>query len=1281
MNDVLKPLGRQGQSSSQGPAPMEVDAAAKGKGGDTGKGKQKGKQKGSWFNQWTNFSGWGKGKSYKGKSKGKGKSKSKGKSKGKQSKGKGKQKGKLSSDRCRVCGGTGHWGNECPQRQDARQVESRNDGNQSQVGSSVADTRVPSSAATTYSNTTGQTRSVRRVHLYHVGTPPCQTPERYAISEASSNDDWSAWSSQVRTVIASELGEHSEVELFCMCDAEDMQCGMSADQMTDDPFYCWLRSNQEPQPQVDRDALHVRAVGEIEEEWIVLDSGADVSLIPHRCMVGRDVETPNLYLQDAQGKELRIGGMKQAEVEFTHLLAGESSCCLSESFVVSDVTSILLSFGRLLKTGWKFGGVRPEDHSMLDYMNRGPCAGILTSPDSVFRVPVFYRKNSLSVLAHVRNVTSGTTGHVRTVYVKMKMDVETLKAGWSFLTNGEPVHKGVSKQFANPGDMLSVTTWKYRTTIVLVGGVREVVEHSKDISGVSDLTADIPGILYATTVLTFLQRRVTPLSDCFCEPLSDSQLVDVMDEIEAAAKFEEQKEMGTNLFAPEADVPIELRNVPNLEPNNSAGGHEEQLETVWVNGKELSVSSRVEDLQDACNFLGLNASGSKKKLYDRLCAYVSRQYQKDIDLSRMNLQKEMLGPQAQLQTGAEQPPEDPLDVERHMATHLPFAKWCDVCVVRTKSREDKSLSSSEASVEDSGVPHIQMDWMYLGRNCPALVLIDSWSRYGAIFPSKSKGAWRSLAEFAVRFSLELNHLTDVVFVMDSEPATLGLLDMIVMIRQEMGYKASKKMGKPYHKGRTAKVERFIQTLKRQAATLTVNVEGHIHEQLDEVHCLKAWALVHSVFLLNRFHEHSAIKATPYETVFGKKYMGKLLPFGEFVFGLRQPARQKGTSVWVGGIWVGKDQADMNILLTVGGQFTTRSVRRCAYSWRRDVVQSLTLSPWSKSKTERPVSMLEAPLATIEEQHPDAKKREPHLLASGGIDEEAELVRDAADEYSPTQASAPSEAPIEEQPFPRQVEDLEPLTEEQRRSLLDLPIQPNTPRDDEMRENKPPEKRSGEGVPDSERKAARLDREGSPSSSGLYSPFFAGNVEEISMTPHNDERWETEVDWEMIYEGLDEVDEINFHGEQPPDLPPEDLQQLDGEAMKEEVSKLKSIGVVHTISYDERDPEGKFVDLREVFDWRYRDGRWKRRCRIVARDFKTTPSNEDTFSPTSAFGVVRFFLMCHLFFGWKVTSLHISDAYLTVPQVEKCYVEIRPGIKELLGLSPDSLWELKRVLPG
>ena len=166
--------------------------------------------------------------------------------------------------------------------------------------------------------------------------------------------------------------------------------------------------------------------------------------------------------------------MRQVSVEFERCLNDDISCCLNEAFIVSDVTNILLSFGRSLRRGWIFSGVCEEDRYLLEESSRGQCAGILGSPDGEVRIPVYFRKNSLSVFAHVRKVKVKETEQslVRAVYVKMQADVDSLKLGWQFLSNGNPVHKQHGKSFVDPSEALSTRVWKFRTTRSCLGGGR-----------------------------------------------------------------------------------------------------------------------------------------------------------------------------------------------------------------------------------------------------------------------------------------------------------------------------------------------------------------------------------------------------------------------------------------------------------------------------------------------------------------------------------------------------------------------------------------------------------------------------------------------------------------------------------------------------------------------------------------------------------------------------------------------------------------------------------------
>ena len=56
------------------------------------------------------------------------------------------------------------------------------------------------------------------------------------------------------------------------------------------------------------------------------------------------------------------------------------------------------------------------------------------------------------------------------------------------------------------------------------------------------------------------------------------------------------------------------------------------------------------------------------------------------------------------------------------------------------------------------------------------------------------------------------------------------------------------------------------------------------------------------------------------------------------------------------------------------------------------------------------------------------------------------------------------------------------------------------------------------------------------------------------------------------------------------------------------------------------PPEQLVDTTLVNDWRFRDGVWKRRCRIVAREYREGQANEEQYSPTSGFPSVRLLLV-------------------------------------------------------
>ena len=173
-------------------------------------------------------------------------------------------------------------------------------------------------------------------------------------------------------------------------------------------------------------------------------------------------------------------------------------------------------------------------------------------------------------------------------------------------------------------------------------------------------------------------------------------------------------------------------------------------------------------------------------------------------------------------------------------------------------------------------------------------------------------------------------------------------------------------------------------------------------------------------------------------------------------------------------------------------------------------------------------------------------------------------------------------------------------------------------------------------------------------------------------PTDDDRWEDEFD--SIEEPM--FDDEDDSKERPPQVTPEELAALDLEATQTEIAKLKRLGVIEEVPENECGEDSKYVDLTSVFDWRYRENKWQRRCRIVAREYRQqSGTSAETFSPTSGGSIVRLVLMFHLLFHWKLYAIDVRDAFLSVDQKESMFVQPRKGMAE-----SGVLWKLLKVLP-
>ena len=141
-----------------------------------------------------------------------------------------------------------------------------------------------------------------------------------------------------------------------------------------------------------------------------------------------------------------------------------------------------------------------------------------------------------------------------------------------------------------------------------------------------------------------------------------------------------------------------------------------------------------------------------------------------------------------------------------------------------------------------------------------------------------------------------------------------------------------------------------------------------------------------------------------------------------------------------------------------------------------------------------------------------------------------------------------------------------------------------------------------------------------------------------------------------YGGSNEISERQQENEGPSQLGDEEVAQLDHEASLEELDRLSSMCVIS--EYPFLDGSEMVLDTRLLFNWRFREQQWKRRARLVPRDFRSgDASNEQTFSPTSSKWIIHLFLVLALVQHLSVLAMDVKDAFLTVPQKDLVLVEI------------------------
>ena len=152
------------------------------------------------------------------------------------------------------------------------------------------------------------------------------------------------------------------------------------------------------------------------------------------------------------------------------------------------------------------------------------------------------------------------------------------------------------------------------------------------------------------------------------------------------------------------------------------------------------------------------------------------------------------------------------------------------------------------------------------------------------------------------------------------------------------------------------------------------------------------------------------------------------------------------------------------------------------------------------------------------------------------------------------------------------------------------------------------------------------------------------------------------------------------GDHPPEVTPEQLEQLDMAADRKEVERLLDMGVMRAPRPGENLEEYGFLTTKVVRDWRKRPN-WLRRSRLVAREFRSwEPWQAELFAPSSNLAVIHALMAVALTEDLELVTLDVKDAYLNVRQRNPVVIKVD---ERLVGGSTRRMvpYVLEYLLPG
>ena len=351
-------------------------------------------------------------------------------------------------DTCKLCGGRGHWGRECPVRT-LRQVAS-NDAGSTATSLALTSSGSASQAAASSQQST-KVRRIIQVNLNDLDEPMEEPLVR--VVKASESYDMTYSDSDGEWCICEENGDGDTVYFTKFTDGIKDFAGEHG-----------MDGGSSP-PGLDK--VNIRKVTVNEAKPIILDSGADMSVLPLEYMnVGFSLSKKSVLRDAHQGNIMPGGALREALVE--KVGGAGNMVAIKETFAPSNVAEPLLALGKFLKKGWKVEGHDGEVNLSFGELS----------------MAVQGRHNSLVTQATIRAVTSAgaVPVNVRTVAMTFDGMMRSMITvpGWHLSLDRRVPFLVVpnTKYFKDSYPQFNRNDFPFRSTATVVqkGSIWEVVE-------------------------------------------------------------------------------------------------------------------------------------------------------------------------------------------------------------------------------------------------------------------------------------------------------------------------------------------------------------------------------------------------------------------------------------------------------------------------------------------------------------------------------------------------------------------------------------------------------------------------------------------------------------------------------------------------------------------------------------------------------------------------------------------------------------------------------------